>query len=143
MLTKTRVLFAVATISLISACSSSDDDDDILADVVAGVIETDGEYSIEAIATTLLDSDGGTCGDATGTMTVSDNQISGSVTSTNGLLFNVNGSVSDDGDVIGGFAAGGQTLVNFSGTIEDASGSGDWQDNFDCVGTWTANLTLP
>ena len=117
---------AKASLSLVlcvalQACSSSDDDDEFR-------LPLDGDYLIEATATTEFDSMGGTCGDAAGTMTLADNELTGTVLSTNGFSLDIQGSVTDSGEVTGGFAQGNNTVATFNGTFDLTSGSGDWEE---------------
>jgi len=97
-----------------------------------------GDYTIKATASTQLDNKGRTCGEATGTMTVTNNSIGGSVLSSNGFTLQIDGTASDNGKVVGGFAQGSNTIATFSGSFSGTSGSGAWEDNFDCVGAWSA-----
>lgn len=146
----TTLLFACVTLLLVSACSSSSNDAsdgdgandgasaDAINDTSDVAVVLNGEYSIEATASTRFDNTGGTCGDATGTMTITDNVMTGSVLTTNGNMLEVEGTVTENGEVVGGFAQGRIAVATFTGTISGTSGSGDWEDNFECVGTWTA-----
>jgi len=102
------------------------------------VIDLNGDYGIQAISDTELDINGGTCGDAAGTMTVTGNNLTGSVLSTNGFSLDIVGTISDGGDIEGGFAEGGNTIASFTASITGTTGAGDWEDNFECTGTWTA-----
>ena len=123
---------------LLVACGSDDDDDgQIVAQVAADV---DGDYSLTAPATTAFDTDGGQCSDGSGTLTLTDGVISGTVVTTGVLVFDLNGNVTDDGNVTGGFALSGENIVMFTGSIDDGTGSGSWEDNFGCLGTWEATL---
>ena len=123
---------------LLVACGSDDDDDgQIVAQVAA---DLDGDYSLTAPATTAFDTDGGQCSDGSGTLTLTDGVISGTVVSTGGLVFDLNGNVNDDGNVTGGFALSGENVVMFTGLVADSVASGSWEDNFGCLGTWEATL---
>lgn len=126
---------ALAAVLLLASCSSNDDSDDI-ADMA--LVKPSGDFTIEAIATTEIDVNGGTCGDAAGDITITDNALRGNVLSTNGFTLGVDGTLSDTSEVTGGFAQGSNTIASFSGQFTDTSGSGIWSDNFECTGTWTA-----
>jgi len=161
----TKVLVVAVTALLFTACSSNDDSDsnaDTIADESTvneptdgiptdgipidgvptdgepAVVELNGTYSIEAISEIEFDNDGGTCGDAMGEVTIADNAVRGNILSTNGLTLGVDGTLSETGIVTGGFAQGGNTVANFNGSFDGTSGSGEWQDNFGCEGTWTS-----
>ena len=125
-----HVSVALAMLTTLAACSSSDDDNDIT--------DLDGEYNIEAIALTELDVNGGPCGDASGSMTVMDGEMVGSVLTTNGNSLAIDGTIADNGNVEGGFALGTNAIASFSGSFSGNGGGGDWEDNFGCNGTWTA-----
>jgi len=123
---------------LLVACGSDDDDDgQIVAQVAA---DLDGDYNLTAPATTAFGTDGGQCGDGSGTLTLTDGAISGTAVSTGGLVFDLNGNVTDDGNVTGGFALSGENVVMFTGLVADSVASGSWEDNFGCLGTWEATL---
>lgn len=124
----------------LAACGSDDDDDgQIVADQVAA--DLNGQYSLTAVATVDFADDGGSCSDATGNLTLTDGAITGTaVTTDNGTVFDISGSVADDGVLSGGFATSGQTIVMFEGSIVGTSGSGDWVDEFGCMGTWEGAL---
>jgi len=128
MVKKMHILLSCLALSLISACGGGSDE----------VVVVDGEYSVEATALTQFDINGGTCGDASGAMTLTDNILEGSILTTNGNNLQVEGTVSENGEVAGGFALGGNAVATFTGSFSGNSGSGDWEDNFECVGTWTA-----
>jgi len=130
---KTRILLTIAILPFLTACGSDNE-----SPVNQDAADLNGEYNIVATSTTVFDVNGGTCGDATGTMTVTENEISGSVLSTNGVSLDIEGTISDDGNVVGGFAQGGNTIANFTGNISGTTGNGGWEDNFQCTGTWTA-----
>ena len=143
---------------VLAACGSDDDDDGAFvsddavtadgqvvaddADTAVGQVVADlnGDYTLTAPAVTEFDVNGGTCGDGSGTLTLTDGVISGSALSTNGLAFELNGNVADDGVVSGGFAFSGENVVMFVGAIVGTTGSGTWEDEFECMGTWEALL---
>lgn len=129
---------SILLVGLLAACGSDDDDDgQIVAQVAA---DLDGDYTLTAPATTAFDTDGGECSDGSGTLTLTDGVISGTVVTTGVLVFDLNGNVTDDGNVTGGFALSGENIVMFTGSIDDGTGSGSWEDNFGCLGTWEATL---
>jgi len=105
-------------------------------------LNVDGTYDISAVATTELDVNGGTCGDASGALMIDNSEISGSVLSTNGHVFDLSGSVTSSGVVTGGFAQSGQSAASFEGAFSGDRASGTWSDVFECVGTWEA-ITTP
>ncbi len=134
----------IALAGFLAACGSDDDD---AADVTGEIVpdaqvaaDLNGDYSLSAPATTEFDINGGTCGDGLGTLTLVDGVISGTAVSTNGLVFDLNGNVADDGVVSGGFALSGELVVTFVGSIDGTTGSGTWVDQFECMGTWEASL---
>ena len=125
----------------LAACGSDDDDGgEIVADQQVAA-DLNGQYSLLAVSTVDFARDGGSCSDATGTLTLTDGVVSGSaVTTDNGTVFDISGSVADDGVLSGGFATSGQTIVMFEVSIVGMSGAGDWVDDFGCMGTWEASL---
>ena len=129
----------------LAACGSDDDDGAVVAadpvvEVQQVASDLDGDFSLTAPATTDFAADGGACGDGSGTLILTDGVISGNALSTSGLVFDLNGEVDDDGIVTGGFALGGETVVVFEGAVVGTTGSGTWEDNFECMGTWEATL---
>jgi len=104
-------------------------------------LDLDGIYNISAIATTEFAANGGTCGDATGLMTIENSELSGSVLSTNGSVFNISGNVAADGSVTGGFAQAGENAATFEGNFTANAATGTWFDIFECMGTWEADIT--
>jgi len=128
MVKKIHILLSCVTLLLFSACGGGSDE----------VVVVDGEYSVEATALTQFDINGGTCGDASGSMMLTGNVLEGSIFTTNGNNLQVEGTVSENGEVAGGFAQGGNIVATFTGTFSGNSGSGDWEDSFECVGTWVA-----
>ena len=116
--------------TVLVACSSDSDDPDL-----------DGTYSISATALTDVDINGGTCGDGSGEMTVTEGVLGGSVLSTNGNLYDISGSVTSSGEITGGFAQSGQLVVDVVGTLDGSEGSGTWVDALECEGTWESIKT--
>ena len=140
---KAKIL-GIVLAGFLVACGSDDDDDGLAGQIIPDqqvAADLDGEYSLSVVATVDFASDGGTCSDATGNITLTDGVVSGTaITDDNGTVFDITGSVADDGALSGGFATSGQTIVTFEGSIDGATGSGDWVDEFDCMGTWEAAL---
>ena len=120
---------ALLSLTILTACSSDSDSEPV---------DFSGNYSLSATALTEFDTNGGTCGDGSGNMTIADGMLTGSVLSTNGNLFDVTGTVTESGDITGGFGQSGQLVVNFSGALNATGGTGTWEDLLECSGTWDA-----
>ena len=124
-------LIAVVLASVFS-CSSDDSDP---------VVAVDGTYDLTTTPTTGFAINGGECVSGAGSIVIVDREITGTVM-TQGLLFNVSGTVDNTGLVSGGFALSGESSATYEGTIENAVGSGTWEDNFECEGTWEATQSF-
>jgi len=130
---KTRLICLLPFVSAIAACSGGGNETPPME------LNLDGEYNVSAPSTTDFASDGGVCGDASGTLTITDGVLEGAALSTGGLSYEISGEVGSDGSVAGGFAISGQNAASFEGTFDETSGSGTWVDIVECSGTWEAN----
>ena len=129
-----RVFSMVLLSSALIACGGSG------SSMVVMDVFLEGDYTISAPSTTPFATDGGECGDAAGTLRLSDGVLSGTV-NTNATAFDVTGSVGADGVVTGGgFERDGQIAAEFEGQFEGDAGSGTWQNSIGCAGTWEASL---
>lgn len=124
-----RVISIALLAGFLSACDSNDDGADIVLD---------GDYSFTAPTTVRFDNTGAECGDGSGTLTVTNGVITGSAVSTSGVTFELSGDVTPAGEVTGGFAVSGENAASFEGSFNGATGSGTWEDRFQCLGTWDA-----
>ncbi len=130
-------IVAITVLSLsFMACGGSDTENEAVAAV------TDGNYSVVVTAQTEFATDGGTCGGASGTFTLTDGFINGTALSNNGFVFVINGDVDDAGTVDGGFAVSGDTVATYTGTFLETSASGGWSEATGCSGVWEAQLTM-
>ena len=97
----------------------------------------DGSYTITVTSTTLLSNIGTACHDSTGSMDISYSSISGSLTNDVGFTFGLSGDVQADGTISEIYDSSG-LVITFDGIITGTSGSGTWENNFLCAGTWQA-----
>jgi len=103
-------------------------------------VNFDGTWTATAISTTVYDYYGDRCGQATVTMIVSGNQITGFAFDTWGEYYTLSGTVTPEGAVTAGLGIGNiDGLATFTGSLSGNSGSGTWQDNSGCHGTWTGS----
>lgn len=131
----------IVALALVAGCDSggSTSNGSLPDDAPLNGTRINGVYDMSAMSTTQFSSDGGACGDASGTMTVTDSRVSGMVATTTGNALGLTGSVDSNGRIVGGFALGDEVEVSFEGTISAASGSGTWRSNYGCTGTWSAD----
>lgn len=120
--------YLVLSVGYLFAASSMGNNEESLA----------GNYTFEAKSVTGFDANGKSCGEAIGKLTIKDNTISGTVTSSQGFSLEVQGSTQSNGEATGSFAIAGNILATFTGTFSRAAGKGVWQDELECSGTWTA-----
>lgn len=120
---------------LLSACTG---DDDPVVEPPFVVTDLDGDYALSAPSTTEFDTNGGACGDGSGSLNIDNGTITGTATTDAGLSFDVSGTVDGMGQVNGGFALSTRIVVTFDGAFEGTRGSGNWVDEFECRGTLTA-----
>jgi hypothetical protein len=98
----------------------------------------DGTWTGTAISTTY-DYWGDLCGQATLTMIVNGDQLTGFALDTWDEYYTLSGTVTPEGAVTMGLGIGNMDCVaTFIGSFSGNSGSGTWQDNYGCHGTWTA-----
>jgi hypothetical protein len=97
----------------------------------------DGTWKGRALITTAKDSYGDPCLPADVTMIVQNNQITGTALAADGSLYNLSGNVGSNGVVTAGIAVGGETVVNYTGTVSGTTGSGTWNEVYGCRGTWS------
>lgn len=97
-----------------------------------------GTYNLSALSTTKFDINNNPCGNAFGTMSINDSEVSGSIIDTWGNTYIITGDVSTSGDVIGGFAVAGKNVATYEGHISGNIGNGRWEDIYQCEGDWEA-----
>ncbi len=101
----------------------------------------DGNWKGFAVPTneTVEDSNGETisCGGGYVQIRVYGTKISGTFFDSNGLGYQLSATLSDS-NVTDGTATGLENGGTWQGMFEDTIVNGDWQDNYGCIGTWTA-----
>jgi len=97
----------------------------------------DGVWNGHAVST----SGGPGCGTADFTMTIVDSRITGWAEDSWGDTYDLSGTVDATGHITMGIADGDDNVATYSGQLGDASGSGTWQDDEGCSGTWSADLS--
>lgn len=102
----------------------------------------DGNWKGFAVATneTIEDSKGETisCGGGYVQLRVYGSKISGTFFDSNGFGYQLSATLLDDGSVNDGTAIGLENGGTWQGIFEETIVNGDWQDNYGCIGTWTA-----
>ncbi len=102
----------------------------------------DGNWKGFAVATneTVEDSKGETisCGGGYVQLRVYGSKISGTFFDSNGFGYQLSATLLDDGSVNDGTAIGLENGGTWQGIFEETIVNGDWQDNYGCIGTWTA-----
>jgi len=100
----------------------------------------DGRYRLIARSTTKIGTDGEACGNASGTMTIVNSKVTGSVVDSWGYTYAVSGTVAANGRLSGGLAVAGNNVASYSGIVGNGRGSGTWVDIYKCAGTWSATI---
>ncbi len=106
----------------------------VLVDPTPSQNTFDGTYNVAVTSTTVAS----ICGNASGTYTLTNGtDISGSV-SNGSSVFDVSGTRNTStGAVTGGFAfVSGQQFATFTGTIDNSTSRGTFEDINGCIGTW-------
>jgi uncharacterized protein YceK len=134
---KKNWLLLIILISVLSGCSSGSSSDSSTATATT-TTDFDGSYDTTVTSTTLFDINGGTCVDAAGLLTISNGELSGNVIDDRGATYTISGNVQSNGDVLGGFAIAGSNAASFEGVISGNTGSGTWEDIYQCAGNWQA-----
>ena len=96
-----------------------------------------GEWTLVVKSTTDYDINMDPCGNAVGTMSVTNNQFS-IILYTVGASVTADGNIGDDGTINTTIAKGPYGAGIFSGKLSGNSGNGTWEDIYECSGTWTA-----
>ena len=100
----------------------------------------DGTWSGSAQPTTATDLDGFECDPAiTFTMSIVNHQITGTANTTFSGVFQLDGTVADNGQVSVGLAVNNQDAASFEGVFAGNSASGTYDEIFGCRGTWSAS----
>ncbi len=101
-------------------------------------------YKFFAKADPVLNPEGNTCGDATGTIRLYENGVYGMATDSFGRQFKITGKVEKNGDITGGFAISIITAVDFTGKWDKDKkhAKGVWKDVYQCEGTWVATRVI-
>lgn len=103
----------------------------------------DGNWKGFAVPTDeyVEDSNGETieCGGGYVQIRVYGTKISGTFFDSNGFGYQLSATLLDDGSVSDGTATGLENGGTWQGMFEETIVNGDWQDNYGCIGTWTAH----
>lgn len=97
----------------------------------------DGVWDGHAVTT----SGGGWCGTADFTMIIVDSQITGTAEDSWGDTYDLSGTVDATGHITMGVADSGDCFAIYSGQLTGSTGSGTWEDDEECSGTWEADRT--
>jgi hypothetical protein len=128
----TLLLGAITLIGCGSGSSSSEPSDDDKNPIERQLAQIH-KYKIVATATS-----GGNCKGATGDMIINASAISGTIKTGWGDVLTISGTYNKtNGDVAGGFAKNNNRLAQYSGTITNNKGRGEWSDSLGCSGTWS------
>jgi len=95
-------------------------------------------YLVKAVSAFSVSSSGNRCGTSTATVYVQDNVVKATGRSSWGDEFEASGTVDSNGQLQIGIASGKNVFATYTGVISGDSGSGIWQDQSKCYGTWTA-----
>ena len=79
------------------------------------------------------------CHSANGNMIINGSSVSGTVKRFgSNTIYVISGTyITDTGAIEGGFAISGQSVAEYSGTINGSNGNGSWSDDYGCNGSWT------
>lgn len=84
------------------------------------------------------------CGGATLSMVVDGTNVTGTALTTSDETLIVNGTLDAEGNVQGGWAENNEVVASFTGVFEASTGgSGTWEDNFGCTGTYQVTFQVP
>ena len=95
-------------------------------------------YLVKAVSASSVSSSGNRCGTSTATVYVQDSVVKATGRSSWGDEFEASGTVDSNGQLQIGVASGKNVFATYTGAISGDSGSGIWQDQSKCYGTWTA-----
>ncbi len=119
-------------LSALSGCK------DINANPRPGTGRFDGRWQVEGRSVAKLNDVEGNCkyALANGTIDIEGRSVTGSLMDSNGYAYELEGHVTDRGEISGAFTYEGYDAATYSGRISSADGRGDWQDVYGCPGTW-------
>ena len=102
--------------------------------------EFDGTWSGRATSSTPVDKYGEPCGYANLTMFINRGIVTGTAVSYPwGETFTLSGIVASDGSMAWGMAVGNvDNVASGTGSLSRSTGSGSWQDVYECSGPWNA-----
>jgi len=104
--------------------------------------EYDSQWIGEARHITAYGEAGVPCRDASIDFRISGGKIEGRAVSSTDTEYELNGIVSEEGEVIAGMAVGGNTVASFKGKLSKESGTGSWETLRKCSGTWHVRRQL-
>ena len=116
------------SISCLYSCSSDN------------VSDYNGSYKYLAFINVDFDSNGARCAEALGVIDISEGVVTGEITNTFGVMFLLEGTVTDKGSLNGIFSNPDFANITIDGTIISDSVNGNWADIFGCTGSYTAQL---
>ncbi len=94
----------------------------------------DGQWSAK-LSPSITETDDADCGIAQAELIITNGMMRGSVESEFGYTLSVSGTLSENGVVSGGVAAGPANAGSFEAQLTDVEGSGTWKDGYGCYGT--------
>ena len=124
------VMVSVALILLLNACETTAE----LPDVEANQEIWTGKFA----STTNFGSNGVDCGNGTVWVAIEGSRAHAKAFNRlYKLEYDVTANITDNGVIEGGFAVSSRSVATLWGTLSDDAYSGEFEDSYDCKGTWT------
>lgn len=127
----TTMLLAGTTAMFMSACGGGSSSS-------TPPVDYSGNYEMVVTSNPGTDVNGNQCRGANGSITVTNNMVSGSVVSDWGNTFTLDGEVTSNGQISGKFSIGDDTIGQYEGQVGATGATGTWADVGGCAGNWVA-----
>ena len=98
------------------------------------------KYSIVVTPTTDYGFDGVSCTQASGVITMGHKKLYGKIVNAKGISYQIKGKAKGGGIIKGTAFDTGTAVAKFTGKFDDIQGTGSWNDQSNCRGSWLAKI---
>jgi len=133
-----QMLLGIVALSFIMGCGGGGSTGGTVT-VPDSDVDHSGAYQLK-VTSDVAETPIAYCSGASGEMSIADGNITGTVLSDLNDRYFISGTVNDSGAISAGLAVveGGENIAYYTGQLTPTGGSGKWEDEMGCHGSWTA-----